>query len=255
MNKLKAVILEDDKVSVRVIEHLLAKYVSCVQNVGVIDNVDDAVAMIDQRQPDLLLANIHLKSGTCFDVLDRLYGGQVKIVFMSASDSYVLDVFKYNAIDYLTKPIRLKALMRAISKACKFSTTEHIEIYSSKATAKHQTEILDDVLIVPSVNQIKFVKIREILYLKAEGRYTTIYLKDKTKLISSRNVGEYEKLLEHNDYFRIHNSYLVNLDHIIGINNKTGRSCKIVTEEVLPVAKRRMSLFKEFIMERRPLYD
>jgi len=83
--------------------------------------------------------------------------------------------------------------------------------------------------------------------LNLDGRYTIIHLLDKTTFFVSKNIGEYDKILAPNYFFRIHKKYLINLKYIVNINNSDGSSCELIGSIVLPVAKRRKEGLVSFL--------
>jgi two-component system LytT family response regulator len=93
--------------------------------------------------------------------------------------------------------------------------------------------------VIPSTKKIDFIKIDNILYFESDGRYTIIHLTDNSTFFVSKNIGEYDKILAPNFFFRIHKKYLINLKYIININNSDGSNCQLLGDIILPVAKRR----------------
>jgi len=87
----------------------------------------------------------------------------------------------------------------------------------------------------------------EIIFCKAEGKYTNFHLLDGKKIMSSRNLGEYSTILDANYFFRIHHSYIINLRQISKISKKDGYFCEFSNGIILPVAKRRQEDFNKFI--------
>jgi two-component system LytT family response regulator len=71
-----------------------------------------------------------------------------------------------------------------------------------------------DFVAIASVDKIDLLKIDDIVFCKADGKYTEFHTDKNTKIVSSRNLGEYSSLLE-NNFFRIHHSYVVNIKHIV----------------------------------------
>ena len=100
---------------------------------------------------------------------------------------------------------------------------------------------------IPSTKKIDFIKIDDILYFESDGRYTIIRLMDQTTFFVSKNIGEYDKILAPNYFFRIHKKYLINLKYIININNSDGSNCELVGNLKLPVAKRRKEDLVSFL--------
>ena len=104
-----------------------------------------------------------------------------------------------------------------------------------------------DFIAVPSISKIDVLKVDKLLYCEAEGRYTTFYLEGGKTVVSSRNLGEYEKQLPSNLFFRIHHKYLVNLKKVTSINKEGGRYCEMLNNSFLPISKRRQEQLNRFL--------
>lgn len=95
-------------------------------------------------------------------------------------------------------------------------------------------------LTVSGMNRVDFIQPDDIVYLKSAGRYTEFFLQDKKrKIISSRPIGEYETILPQDRFYRIHNSYLINLSALININKRAGNYCELTNGVSLPISRRR----------------
>jgi two-component system LytT family response regulator len=104
-----------------------------------------------------------------------------------------------------------------------------------------------DFIAVPSVSKIDVLKVDKLLYCEAEGRYTTFYLEDGKTITSSKNLGEYEKQLPNDLFFRIHHKYLINLKKVSSINKEGGRYCEMLNNSFLPISKRKQEEFNRFL--------
>ena len=128
---------------------------------------------------------------------------------------------------------------------------ERIEKHISKNELLHNDQIrqLSDIILgkqplnyltVSGMDRVDFMQLEDIVYLKSAGRYTEFYLKDKKrKIISSRPIGEYETMLSKEHFYRIHNSYLINLNALININKRAGNYCELSKGVSLPISRRR----------------
>ena len=95
-------------------------------------------------------------------------------------------------------------------------------------------------ITISGMDRVDFIQPDDIVYLKSAGRYTEFYLKDKKrKIISSKPIGEYESILEKDHFYRIHNSYLINLNALLNINKRAGNYCELTNGESLPISRRR----------------
>ena len=122
-----------------------------------------------------------------------------------------------------------------------------INLSDLKDEIEIDTITLDFFIEKHDIGNIDFIKIDDILYFESDGRYTIIHLMDQTTFFVSKNIGEYDKILAPNYFFRIHKKYLINLKYIININNSDGSNCELVGNLTLPVAKRRKEDLVSFL--------
>ena len=188
--------------------------------------------------------------GTGFDVLDAITYSDYLIVFITAYQEYAMSAFKFNAVDFILKPIDPKDLLVTFKriedcfKNNNFTTPSQIKSVKSSIGSK-TTDY--NFIAIPSTKKIDLVRIDDILYLESDGRYTTIHLVDKSTLFVSKNIVEYEKLLSTSYFFCIHKKYMINLKYIINISNSDGSNCELVGKLMLPVAKRRKEDLVSFL--------
>lgn len=132
-------------------------------------------------------------------------------------------------------------LIVALDKAVK-SIKEKNELEKSK-TGKD----CSDLIAIPYSNKIDIIHPEDIVYIEADGRYTIFHLTNGNHKIASRNLGEYEKLLNTKHFFRIHHSYIVNLNMVTNINKSSGNYCELLNNKALPIAKRRQEQLHRFL--------
>lgn len=250
MNKITAVVVDDELNSVKLLVHFIEKYCPNIIIVGEAYTKDDAVVLINKTKPKLLFLDIRLDIGTSFDLLNELTYKEAKFIFVTAYNEYAIKAFKYNAVDYILKPLDIEELITAVNKV--FKDVEK-NIYTNKEQLRylHNSMLIRreefEFLAIPTINKIEFIKICDVIYLKSDGRYTLIYLVNGKKMIASKNLGEYEMILNPAFFFRIHRSYIVNLNFISNIFKNDGYYCEMSNKEKLPVAKRRIEYLLKFI--------
>ncbi|MCX2681968.1 LytTR family DNA-binding domain-containing protein [Galbibacter sp. EGI 63066] len=251
MEKVKAIVIDDEKASLDILEHFLEKY--CPHSVNVVGRsteIEEGIVLINKLRPELLFMDIMMNEGTGFDILDEIDEYNYKIIFVTAFDNFAIKSFQYNAIDYILKPIQLEDLILSVNKA----TSEiRANVYTEKRQLDMLSNVIDNIniafqkIVIPSNNKIDFVKMEDIVYCKSDGRYTTFYLIDGQELVSSKNLGEYETMLDSNFFYRVHNSYIINLNHIVRITKESGCYCYMVNGKSIPIAKRRQDLLFRFL--------
>ena len=250
MSKINAILVDDEIKNNELLNIYLEKYCPVIEVVSICTTVVDAVQKINLLKPKLVFLDIVLQDGTGFDVLDGINYEDYSVVFITAYQEYAVTAFKFNAIDFLLKPIDPKDLMTTVQNLevnlnNKLYTTNP-QLDSVKTSIKAKTTNYNFIAI-PSTKKIDFVKIDDILYFESDGRYTIIHLMDQTTFFVSKNIGEYDKILAPKYFFRIHKKYLINLNYIININNADGSNCELVGNLTLPVAKRRKEDLVSFL--------
>ncbi|MBT6127158.1 MAG: LytTR family DNA-binding domain-containing protein [Flavobacteriaceae bacterium] len=96
-----------------------------------------------------------------------------------------------------------------------------------------------DFITISNIDKVNLVKKNEILFCKSSGRYTEFHLLNKTTLVASKSLGEYENQFAFKEFFRIHNSYMINLNHLVDITKKSGNYCHLADGTQLPISRRR----------------
>lgn len=242
MQKITAVLVDDETKNNELLKIYLERYCPTVEVLDVAKTVKKAVKKIDELQPQLIFLDVVLEQGTGFDVLEQLEHKDFMVVFITAFQEYALTAFKFNAIDFILKPIDPKDLIIAVEKAHSniknqfFTNIEQIKSAKSSIVAKTSNY---DFIVIPSTKKIYFKQLDEILYFESDGRYSIVHLLNGQSIVVSKNLGEYEKLLAPHYFFRIHNKYLINIKYIVNINSEDGSSCEIKGNLIFPLAKRR----------------
>ncbi len=172
-----------------------------------------------------------------------------KFIFISSNELFALKAFKINAVDFLIKPLTFNDLILSVYKANKRIEMElcfqqqKVNEVNALTTLQQNNEYI----AVSSLDKIELIRMEDIIFCKAEGKYTEFFLVNDKKILSSRNLGEYVPIMDPNYFFRIHHSYVVNIKHITKISKKDGYSCEFINGLSLPIAKRRQEEFIKFI--------
>jgi two-component system, LytTR family, response regulator len=240
---LKAIIVDDESKSRESLKILIEDFCQDVEVKALCQNVADALQAIDVHDPDVVFLDIQLQRETGFDLLTRLKKFDFAVIFTTAYSEYAIRAFRFSAIDYLLKPIDIEELRAAIGKVQKQEPT-HIEdtlnhlIKNLKSGSSDQYK-----LALPSTDGLVFVKVSDILYCEASSNYTEIHMADNRKYIVSRTLKEYEDILTEQNFFRIHNSYLINLNSIKKYVRGEGGYVVMNNDKALDVSKRKKESF------------
>lgn len=200
----------------------------------------DGLQKIKNFQPDILLLDVEMDDGTGFDLLQQIDEAPFQLIFATAHNKYAIDAFQFSAIDYLLKPIDPDALQKSIQKAANHirnnSMGRQIEVLLQQLSEKTNTEKR---LVLKDLENIYFFKTSELLYAMAEGTYTQFFTETTSPVMVSKNLKEYESLLEPAGFIRTHHGYLVNPEKIVRYDKKDGGGLVLANGNVIPLAKRK----------------
>jgi two-component system LytT family response regulator len=249
MMPINAIIITVEKDTLTILKKFEEENFMIIKIIGDAISIIDGINIIKLTKPDVIFLDIVLKDDLFFEMLEQLEFSIPKLIFISEQEHYALKAFKHNAIDFILKPIDFNTIILAVYKAIK-----RIEMERSYQNQKiNDINILNsfgqtnEYVAVSSLDKIELIHMSEIIFCKADGKYTYFFMLDGKKIMSSRNLGEYNNILDNNYFFRIHHSYIINLRHIIKISKKDGYFCEFSNGTVLPVAKRRQDDFNKFI--------
>ncbi len=243
-------IIDDESDKIKTLSLFLEKYCwDSINIIGTSNSRKEGVKLIEELSPELVFLDVILGDGTGFDVLNETKHKNLMVIFTTGYNKYAVEAFRFNAIDYLLKPVQIDELKVAVSKSVmcikKKQYTSDTQKTMLLKTIQSDSEL--DFIAISSLDKIHFVRIKDIIYFKSEGSYTFFFLHDKIKITATKNLGEYYTILENKMFFRIHNSFVVNLKHVKNINKSDGNYCEMTSGDKLPIAKRRLNPIKSFI--------
>ncbi len=246
MNEYKTLIVDDDIENINILKTYINKFTPNLNIVGQALNVNDAISEYLTTKPQILLLDIELGNDTIFSFIDTLDKIEGEIIFISSHPEFGVKAVNYNVTGFIVKPINSNQLKKIINKAI-----GNIERKKANDTL-NQKKIVNPLnypvnIAIPSVDKIELIAIKDCAFLEAEGKYTFFHLNNKKKKIASRNLGEYEKIIDPKLFFRVHHRYLVNINSIINIHKTDGTYCELITGNNIPIAKRRQEEFFKFL--------
>jgi two-component system, LytTR family, response regulator len=212
---IRTVVVEDEEHSRKMLMEMLHENCHAITVVASADSIKTGLTVIAEQKPELVFLDIELQSETSFEILERLPEINFELVFTTAFDHYALKAIKFCAIDYLLKPIDLNELRVAVAKVEKRMNRENLnrnlEVLLNNMKSNSQS---NHRIALSTLEGLLFVNVRDIIYCESNGPYTKFVFKQGDKIVTSKHLKEYEDLLGVYNFFRIHKSYLVNLQEI-----------------------------------------
>ncbi|WP_350290939.1 LytTR family DNA-binding domain-containing protein [uncultured Croceitalea sp.] len=214
MKKLSCIIIDDEKTPREWLAITLKKSFPNTFVAGVASSLATGLELIKTTKPDIIFLDIELGDGTGFDLLRELVEYSFDVIFTTSHEKYALNAIRVSALDYLIKPLDISDLERCIKK---------IEANRKTKRGSHHLEILNENLgrgisqenkiALASMSGFDFVKISDIIYCQSDVNYT-IFKTISKEIMVSKSLKTYDELLSDYNFFRIHQSYLINMTHL-----------------------------------------
>jgi len=235
---MKAILIDDMPQALQVLRADIEDIAPEIEIIGTADSVVSGAKLLMKEQPDLLFLDIQLGDGTGFDILEILPDINFKIIFTTASDEYALRAFRFAAVDYLLKPIDLDELKSAIQRAQSQleTTSERLDVL--KETFRKPDE-LPNRMCLHTQEKIEVVDIQDVVRCESSDNYTIFYFENGQKLMVTRTLKNFEKQLEKHQFFRSHQSHLVNLKYLQSFVRTEGGYLLLKNGDQVPVSVRK----------------
>ncbi|MCD4773247.1 MAG: LytTR family DNA-binding domain-containing protein, partial [Bacteroidales bacterium] len=236
---LRTIIIDDELHIQETLDNMLKTYCPNVKVIAKANSVKNGVEAIKQYHPDLILLDIKMDDGTGFDLLAKLEPINFKVVFITAYDKYAIKAFKFNALDFLLKPVDPDELTAAVNKAEKVIQKEFNTQLSNMEDNLRTDDKSQKKIILKTFDNIYLVKVRDIIYCESDGGYTAIYRQNEKRILVSNTLKDYDEMLSDFGFYRVHKSYLININYIERFEKAEGGYVILTDENKIPVASRK----------------
>ncbi|WP_295674363.1 LytTR family DNA-binding domain-containing protein [uncultured Mucilaginibacter sp.] len=242
---MKAIIVDDEPKGRNILLQLLTQHFPQIKVVATAADADEGIRRIDAWKPDVVFLDVEMPGKNGFDMLKELGTIDFMIIFVSAHNHYALNAIKLSAIDFLLKPIDLDDLGKAIQRL-NSQPVHSVQQVPHLLQQLQQSKSRFDKIAIASATAIEFVNINDIVYCKADNAYTEVYL-NNTVITSTKNLKDFDDLLSPHFFFRVHHSYLINMNHIKKYIKGEGGSVIMRNDVEIEVSRRRKSAFLELL--------
>lgn len=243
---MKAVIIDDEPNARGTLQMLLH---ACAPDVTVCGEAGDALqgaGKIAHCGPDIVFLDIDLGGSSGFDLLDLFPSPAFSVIFVTAHDDFAVKAFRYNALDYLLKPINPDELAAAIQRLPNRTRTASYAERLDNLRNNYRERRLERI-VFPSVEGHLFVQVDEIMHVKSEGNYAYITLTNGETHFAARSIKEFEELLPPDRFIRTHQSHIVNMGCIRRAAKTDGLSLQLNDGTVAPVSRRKQGEVVEML--------
>ncbi|KPM31944.1 LytTR family two component transcriptional regulator [Croceitalea dokdonensis DOKDO 023] len=241
---INAVIVDDESKALESLSWELSNLSDEVKITASFTDAHEALDYLDKNTPDCLFLDIEMPKMDGFQFIQNLRNKNFPVVITTAYNQYALKALKNQAIDYLLKPIDTDDLAETVEKIKKYNaknlTAERLE----EILINFNASSVQKKITLSTDGKLLFLESNEILYAESDGNYTTIYLQDGQKIVLTKKLKEVNEILPSESFFRIHNSYVVNLGKIKEFL-KTDGYVVLESKHKIPVSRQKKSDFLE----------
>jgi two-component system LytT family response regulator len=242
---LQAVIVDDEAKGIEFLRYTLEKHCPEVAVIKTFTAPLEALEEIPELRPDVLFVDVEMPRMNGFELVERLQNKGIKTIFVTAYNEYALKAFRVAAVDYLLKPIDSDELKEAVQKV--LDSQEHPESGIQELLQFMKAQQGLKKVSISTDKGIYFLEPEEIIYCTSDGSYCELHLMDGSKLVSSKALGEFEKILSEKGFFRIHHSSLINVHHLRKFSKNDGGFVEMVNGAELAVSRRKKDEFLDFL--------
>lgn len=212
------IIIDDENKARLLLRNMLADVAPDIQVLADCDDLPSGVKAIKKLKPELVFLDIEMPGHSGLEILDFFNEEEINfdIVFVTGYSEYAIQAFKLSAIDYLLKPLNPDQLQQTINKLDRKDGRQKQQEYKAlQHNIAYNQDVQDKCIIVNLSNSTRFIKVKDIVYLSAEGSYCNLFLKNQEKLLASKNLKYFEeRLTDFPQFFRCHKSYIINLKEV-----------------------------------------
>jgi len=244
---IKAIIIDDEVHCVDTLSILLDDFCPEVEVMEKCMSAKKGLEAIERHKPELVFLDIEMPIMNGFELLEQFKQIPFSVVFTTSYDQYAIKAIRFAAFDYLLKPVDIEELKAAVAKIQDVKQTQVKKQVELLRQNMQQPQLQLHKLAIPALEGLFFYDINEVVHLEANSNYTNIYFSNKTKIVASKTLKEFEELLPEEFFFRTHHSHIINLNYIKRYIKGDGGQIEMQNGNYVDVSRRKKDEFLKII--------
>jgi two-component system, LytTR family, response regulator len=244
---ISAVIIDDQQECIDDLLYLIEKNKLPVNVLATANSGNEGLAAILKHKPELLFLDVVMPGMSGFELLELLPNPDFQLIITTSIDKYAVQAIRSSALDFLIKPIKLAELREAINRSIeKKDLPNKSQINLLRDNLKDRNIPIRKIALTIS-DGVELVLLDDILFFESDGNYTTVFMKGEKSIVVSKPIGKFEEMIDDSVFFRIHNSYLVNLNHIKKFIRSDGGYVVLENGKTISVSRNRKEAFLKIL--------
>ncbi len=243
---MKVVIIDDENRTRNLIRKMVESFGLDVTCNAEGQDLKSGLKVIQEEDPDIVLLDIQMPDGSGFDLLNLVENKRFKVIFITAHEEFAIKAIKFSAFDYILKPVDADELEKTLKKAItEIKEENQFTINDTQYAALSQNIIPKQKqrLVLKTQESIYVVDLKDIIRCEADRNYTSFYLHNKTKILVSKTLKEYDLMLSPFNFLRVQQSHLINLDYVDRYDKGQGGAVVMKDGSQVPLSQSKREIF------------
>ena len=240
--KIRCLIIDDDPFIRELLQDKLDHYFPDIELRTTASSGNEGIQKIEKYNPELVFLDVEMADMTGFEMLSQLSGINFQTIFITSYSHYAIKAIRFNALDYLLKPIDLGELKKAIKRFKKHNKKapqkENLSLALKNIANKN---VANHMLNLKTQDGDLRLVLNDIIHIEGDRNYSYIYLKNGTKKLVTKTLVELEELLDSKGFYRCHKSHILNAKHITSYTN--GNLVQLSEATSIPISRRKKKSF------------
>jgi two-component system LytT family response regulator len=233
---IKAIIVDDEFNAIKNLKWEIENFCDDIEVCDTFTDPKEAISAINYLKPDCVFLDIEMPQMDGFQLLQKLTFREFDLIITTAYDNYAIKAFKEHALDYLLKPIDSEDLLKSVKRIRKNQKNNALGNELKKIIEDFTPQKQPKRLALPLTGKTVYVQMDDIMYCKSDGNYTEVHMINNQKEMVSKKLKELE-LMTNNSFFRVHNSYLVNLTFVREFVKSDGQYLILKNGTSIPISR------------------
>jgi two-component system, LytTR family, response regulator len=247
MQVLKAILVDDELNSLQNLQYKILEYCPTVKVVAQSQNPEEAIRLIQQFKPDVIFLDIEMPRMSGFKMLEQIPEIDFEVIFITAYNHYAIHAIRISAFDYLVKPVSIEELQQTVERlgVATFKKIKERADMLKKNLANPKSQ--EDHIALPANDGLEFIQIKQIVRIESSSNYSKVVLQNGQQLLVTRQLKDFEELLQDYRFYRVHHSHLINLNYISKYVRGDGGQITMRNGDVIDVSRRKKEVFLKLI--------